>query len=81
MRTIRTVHGRQIFDSRGRPTVEVDIVLDTGAVGRASVRSGASTGTHEAHEMRDGDPSVFDGPGVTEAVAHVNGEIADALRG
>jgi enolase len=81
MSTIRTVHGRQIFDSRGRPTVEVEIVLDTGDVGRASVPSGASTGTHEAHELRDGDPSVFDGLGVTDAVAHVNGEIADALGG
>lgn len=81
MSTIRTVHGRQIFDSRGRPTVEVDIVLDTGAMARASVPSGASTGTHEAHELRDGDQSVFDGLGVTAAVDHVNGEIAAALRG
>ncbi|MCZ9880666.1 phosphopyruvate hydratase [Arthrobacter sp. B2a2-09] len=80
MSTIRTVHGRQIFDSRGRPTVEVDIVLDTGAMARASVPSGASTGTHEAHELRDGDRSVFDGLGVTAAVDHVNGEIATALR-
>jgi enolase len=79
--TIRTVHGRQIFDSRGRPTVEVDIVLDSGAVARASVPSGASTGTHEAHELRDGDQSVFGGLGVTAAVDHVNGEIAAALRG
>jgi enolase len=79
--TIRTVHGRQIFDSRGRPTVEVDIVLDTGATARASVPSGASTGTHEAHELRDGDQSVFGGLGVTAAVDHVNGEIAAALRG
>jgi enolase 1/2/3 len=78
---IRTVHGRQIFDSRGRPTVEVDIVLETGAVARASVPSGASTGTHEAHELRDGDQSVFDGLGVSAAVEHVNGEIAAALRG
>lgn len=81
MSTIRTVHGRQIFDSRGRPTVEVDIVLDTGAMARASVPSGASTGTHEAHELRDGDQSEFDGLGVTAAVDHVNGEIAAALRG
>lgn len=81
MSTIKTVHGRQIFDSRGRPTVEVDIVLDTGAVARASVPSGASTGTHEAHELRDGDQSVFDGLGVSAAVEHVNGEIAAALRG
>ncbi|MDR7158125.1 phosphopyruvate hydratase [Arthrobacter sp. BE255] len=81
MSAIRTVHGRQIFDSRGRPTVEVDIVLDNGATARASVPSGASTGTHEAHELRDGDTSVFDGLGVTAAVDHVNGEIAAALRG
>ncbi|MEV7135268.1 phosphopyruvate hydratase [Arthrobacter sp. NPDC093128] len=81
MSIIRTVHGRQIFDSRGRPTVEVDIVLETGAVARASVPSGASTGTHEAHELRDGDESVFDGLGVSAAVEHVNGEIAAALRG
>lgn len=81
MSTIRTVHGRQIFDSRGRPTVEVDVVLESGAVARASVPSGASTGTHEAHELRDGDQSVFDGLGVTAAVEHVNGEIASALRG
>lgn len=81
MSTIRTVHGRQIFDSRGRPTVEVDVVLESGTVARASVPSGASTGTHEAHELRDGDQSVFDGLGVTAAVDHVNGEIATALRG
>jgi enolase len=78
---IRTVHGRQIFDSRGRPTVEVDIILENGASARASVPSGASTGTHEAHELRDGDASVFDGLGVTSAVEHVNGEIAAALHG
>ncbi|WP_454810554.1 phosphopyruvate hydratase [Paenarthrobacter nitroguajacolicus] len=81
MSTIRTVHGRQIFDSRGRPTVEVDVVLDSGTVARASVPSGASTGTHEAHELRDGNPSVFGGLGVTAAVDNVNSEIAAALRG
>ena len=81
MSIIRTVHGRQIFDSRGRPTVEVDIILENGGSARASVPSGASTGTHEAHELRDGDASVFDGLGVTSAVEHVNGEIAAALRG
>lgn len=81
MSIIRTVHGRQIFDSRGRPTVEVDIILENGASARASVPSGASTGTHEAHELRDGDATVFDGLGVTSAVEHVNGEIAAALRG
>jgi enolase len=81
LNAIRTVHGRQIFDSRGRPTVEVDITLESGAVARASVPSGASTGTHEAHELRDGDRSVFEGLGVTAAVGHVNGEIDAALRG
>lgn len=81
MSAIHEVHGRQIFDSRGRPTVEVEITLDTGTVARASVPSGASTGTHEAHELRDGDQSTFDGLGVTAAVQHVNGEIAAALRG
>lgn len=81
MSAISNVHGRQIFDSRGRPTVEVEIVLETGAKARASVPSGASTGTHEAHELRDGDQSVFDGLGVLAAVEHVNGEIAAALQG
>ncbi len=81
MTTISTVHGRQIFDSRGRPTVEVEITLDTGLVARASVPSGASTGTHEAHELRDGDAAVFDGLGVTAAVDNVNTEIDAALRG
>jgi enolase len=78
---ISSVHGRQIFDSRGRPTVEVEITLDTDVVARASVPSGASTGTHEAHELRDGDPAVFGGLGVTAAVDHVNTEIDAALRG
>jgi len=78
---VADVHGRQVLDSRGRPTVEVDVALDSGATGRASVPSGASTGTYEAHERRDGDPAWFDGLGVTSAVDHVNGEIADALRG
>ncbi|HEY7813997.1 MAG TPA: phosphopyruvate hydratase, partial [Nakamurella sp.] len=81
MTTISSVHGRQIFDSRGRPTVEVEITLATGLVARASVPSGASTGTHEAHELRDGDASVFEGLGVTAAVNHVNTEIDAALRG
>jgi enolase 1/2/3 len=78
---VADVHGRQVLDSRGRPTVEVDVALDGGATGRASVPSGASTGTYEAHELRDGDPAWFDGLGVTSAVEHVNGEIAGALRG
>ena len=72
---------RQILDSRGRPTVEVDAWLAGGASGRASVPSGASTGAAEAHELRDGDASRYDGLGVLKAVANVNGEIAAALRG
>ena len=81
MSVIRSVHGRQVLDSRGRPTVEVEVSLDDGVVARASVPSGASTGTHEAHELRDGDDAFFDGLGVLSAVEHVNGEIAAALRG
>ena len=81
MNAISTVHGRQIFDSRGRPTVEVEITLESGLVGRASVPSGASTGTHEAHELRDGDVTTFEGLGVTTAVENVNTEINAALRG
>jgi enolase len=81
MSVISKVHGRQVFDSRGRPTVEVEVSLDNGVVGRASVPSGASTGTYEAHERRDGDKEFFDGLGVLVAVEHVKGEIADALRG
>ena len=78
---IRGVRARQILDSRGRPTVEVDVVLAGGARGRASVPSGASTGTHEAHELRDGDAADYEGLGVRTAVRHVNTEIAAALRG
>lgn len=81
MSVIRNVRGRQVLDSRGRPTVEVEVGTDDGLVGRASVPSGASTGTHEAHELRDGDSAFFGGLGVLSAVAHVNTEIADALRG
>ena len=81
MSSIHSIHGRQVFDSRGRPTVEVELTLDGGAVGRASVPSGASTGTHEAHELRDGDMAFFNGLGVTAAVGHINGEIATALTG
>jgi enolase len=73
--------GREILDSRGSPTIEVDVVLDTGAVGRAAVPSGASTGAHEAVELRDGDGSRYGGKGVARAVAHVEGEIFDALSG
>ena len=78
---IEHVHGRQILDSRGNPTVEVDVRLESGAFGRAAVPSGASTGEHEAVELRDGDPDVFLGKGVTKAVANVNGELAEALAG
>jgi enolase 1/2/3 len=75
------VRGRQILDSRGNPTVEVDIGLDSGAFGRAAVPSGASTGEHEAVELRDGDGSRWLGKGVSGAVSHVNGELAQALLG
>lgn len=81
MRRVAGVHGRQVLDSRGRPTVEVDVVLESGAMGRASVPSGASTGTYEAHELRDGDQAWFGGLGVLRAAGHVDGEIAGTLRG
>jgi len=81
MPVINSVHGRQVLDSRGRPTVEVEVRLDDGVVARASVPSGASTGTHEAHELRDNDEKFFNGLGVMCAVANVNSEISDALRG
>ena len=80
MSSIQDVHGRQVLDSRGNPTVEVDVRLSSGAVGRAAVPSGASTGTREALELRDGE-RPFGGKGVTKAVSNVNGEIADAVRG
>ncbi len=80
MSVITTVHGRQILDSRGNPTVEVDVTLADGSVGRAAVPSGASTGQWEAVELRDGG-SAWGGKGVTQAVSHVNGEIQDCLRG
>jgi enolase len=76
---ISRVHGREILDSRGNPTVEVDVVLDDGALGRAAVPSGASTGEREAIELRDGDRSRYNGKGVRKAVAFVNGEIAAAI--
>jgi enolase len=78
---IQTVHGREILDSRGNPTVEVEVTLDSGATGRAAVPSGASTGQREALELRDGDAKRFLGKGVTRAVGNINGELADALRG
>jgi len=74
------VRGREVLDSRGNPTVEVDVVLEGGARGRASVPSGASTGEREALELRDGDAARYNGKGVRKAVAHVNGEIAAALK-
>jgi enolase len=81
MTAIASVHGRQVLDSRGNPTVEVDVRLGSGALGRAAVPSGASTGEHEAVELRDGDDGVYLGKGVLNAVANVNGEIAEALAG
>jgi len=81
MSAIASVHGRQVLDSRGNPTVEVDVRLDSGALGRAAVPSGASTGEHEAVELRDGDADAYLGKGVLHAVANVNDEIAGALAG
>ena len=81
MSTIIDIHAREILDSRGNPTVEVDVHLESGAMGRAAVPSGASTGAHEANERRDGDKARYKGKGVLEAVAAVNGEIAEELVG
>jgi len=81
MSTIELVHAREILDSRGNPTVEVEIFLDDGAFGRAAVPSGASTGVHEALELRDGEKSRYGGKGVLKAVKHVNKEIKGALIG
>lgn len=81
MTSIVEVRGRQIFDSRGNPTVEVEVALETGVIERAAVPSGASTGTYEAVELRDGDAQVFQGKGVLNAVKWVNTEICDALTG
>ena len=78
---IAKIHARQILDSRGRPTIEVDVSLADGSLGRVSVPSGASTGTAEAHELRDGDQTHYGGLGVLKAVANVNGEIAASLHG
>ena len=78
---IRSVRARQILDSRGNPTVEVDVVLDDGALGRAAVPSGASTGEHEAVELRDAEPGRYHGLGVLHAIANVNGPIARAVQG
>ena len=81
MTAITDIIGREVLDSRGNPTVEVDVVLEDGAEGRAIVPSGASTGAHEAVELRDGDAARYKGRGVLKAVAAVNGEIADAIIG
>jgi enolase len=81
MTAIVDIHARQILDSRGNPTVEVDVTLEDGSLGRAAVPSGASTGAHEAVEKRDGDKSRWGGKGVSEAVRAVNGPIADAILG
>src|SRR5437773_7986855 len=79
--SIASIHAREILDSRGNPTVEVDVRLENGALGRAAVPSGASTGEHEAWELRDGDKKRFGGKGVSKAVANVNGKILPALHG
>src|SRR6478735_5804404 len=81
MSYIADIHARQILDSRGNPTVEVDVLTENGQLGRAAVPSGASTGIHEAVELRDGDKSVYVGKGVLKAVANVNDIIADQLIG
>ncbi|MFW6172099.1 MAG: phosphopyruvate hydratase, partial [Planctomycetota bacterium] len=81
MSTITSVHGRQILDSRGNPTVEAEVLLSDGSSGRAAVPSGASTGVHEAWELRDGDKSIYLGKGVLKAVENVNTRIADCLTG
>ena len=78
MTAIIDIIGREILDSRGNPTVEVDVVLEDGAMGRAAVPSGASTGAHEAVELRDGDKARYGGKGVLRAVGGVDGEIAKA---
>src|SRR5258708_34774481 len=79
--SIADIRGRQVLDSRGNPTVEAEVFLDGGASARAIVPSGASTGEHEAVELRDGDKTQYLGKGVLQAVANVNGEIAEALAG
>ena len=81
MTAIVDIHAREILDSRGNPTVEVEVELETGVVGVAAVPSGASTGRHEAVELRDGDPGRYGGKGVRKAVEAVNTEIFDALSG
>src|SRR5215470_17229817 len=81
MTEIAAIHAREILDSRGNPTVEADVVLADGSMGRAAVPSGASTGEHEAVELRDGDKTRYLGKGTQKAASHINGEIASALVG
>ena len=81
MTLIEAIHARQILDSRGNPTVEAEVFLSDGSHGRAAVPSGASTGIHEAWELRDGDKSIYMGKGVQTAVSNVNEKIAEALLG
>ena len=81
MSYIESIYARQILDSRGNPTVEVDVVTETGVTGRAAVPSGASTGMHEAVELRDGDKKRFMGKGVLKAVENVNSKIAEEIVG
>ena len=81
MPNIVKIHGREILDSRGNPTVEVDTILESGAVGRAAVPSGASTGEHEAVELRDADSNRYLGKGVKTAIQNINSVISDALVG
>jgi enolase len=81
MTAIADIVAREILDSRGNPTVEVDVLLESGAFGRAAVPSGASTGAHEAVELRDGDMGRYNGKGVLMAIDAVEGEILDALAG
>ena len=81
MTTIAKIHAREILDSRGNPTLEAEVSLADGGFGRAMVPSGASTGTREAVELRDGDRTRYLGKGVMQAVANVNGTIAEALKG
>ena len=81
MSNIKSVHAREILDSRGNPTLEADVLLESGAFGRAAVPSGASTGAREAIELRDGDTGRYLGKGVSRAVANVNDVIAPAVAG
>src|SRR5262252_8998580 len=81
MSRITDIRGREVIDSRGNPTIEVDVILDSGVLGRAAVPSGASTGTREAVELRDGDKTRYGGKGVLRAVEHVNTALKGALLG